>query len=133
MMLVPDVRQANPAVVERSTEAARTMSQRLSSRYLYEEFDQSDRWQLDDAVLEMIGIEEPARRANIQRRIYDAIREQYTATRQRELVAQRHRRQSQRRGTPSAADMAGDIWEEHRDSPGLLRFPEDFVRSWTSG
>lgn len=133
MMLVPDIRRAKPEEAERAIEAAGRMSQRLSSRYLYEEFDLSDRQQLDDSVLEMIGIEDPAQRAEIQRRIYDAIREQYAATRQRELVAQRHRRRSQRRGTPSAADMAEDIWEEHSESLGLLRFPEDFVHSWTGG
>ncbi len=133
MMLVPDVRQSPQEVAKRAITAAEAMAQRTSSRYLYEEFGLSDRQQLDDAVLEIIGIEDPAQRADIQHRIYDAIWEQYTATRQRELVAQRHRRQSQRRGTPSATDMAEDIWEEHRESLGLLQFPEDFVRSWTGG
>lgn len=133
MMLVPDIRQAQPEVAGRAIQAAEAMSQGLSSRYLYEEFELEGRQQLDDAVLEMIGIEDPAQRANIRGRIYDAIREQYTATRQRELVAQRHRRQSQRNGAPSATDMSEDIWEEHKDSLGLLAFPEDFVHRWTGG
>lgn len=133
MMLVPDVRQAKPEAAARAVEASTQLSQGLSSRYLYEEFGQPDRQKLDDAVLEMIGIDEPAQRADIQRRIYEAIEEQYIATRQRELVAQRDRRQSQRRGTLSPAELAEDIWEEHKETLGLLQFPDDFVRSWAGG
>jgi type I restriction-modification system DNA methylase subunit len=130
MMLVPDVRHAEPEVARKAIQVVEAMSEGLSSRYLYEEFDLKDRQQLDDAVLEMLGIEDPAQRSEIRGRIYDAIQEQYTATRQREIVAQRHRRQSQRNGAPSATDIAEDIWEEHLDSLSLLRFPEDFVHSW---
>jgi len=130
MMLVPDVRQAGSEVAGRAIEAAVTLSQGLSSRYLYEEFDLEARQQLDDAVLEMLSIEDTAQRSHVRRRIYDAIQEQYTATRQREIVAQRHRRQSQRTGAPSATDIAEDVWEEHHASLNLQRFPEDFVHRW---
>ena len=131
MMLVPDVRSVEPEAAERAIQAAEAMSQGTSSRYLYEEFDLPDRQELDDAVLEMIGIQDVALRGDLRQRIYDAIREQYTATRQRELIAQHDRRQSQRGGTQSVADIAEVIWEEHEDSLGLLQFPEDFVGSWT--
>jgi type I restriction-modification system DNA methylase subunit len=130
MMLVPDVRKAGPVVVKRAIQAAEAMSQGTSSRYLYEEFDSESRQQLDDAVLEIIGIFDAEARSRIRGRIYDAIRDLYTATREREVVAQRHRRKAQRNGGPSAADIAEDIWEEHRDSLNLLRFSEDFVHQW---
>jgi type I restriction-modification system DNA methylase subunit len=129
-MLVPDIRQVESEMAARAVQAAEMMSQGLSRRYLYEEFDLESRQQLDDAVLEIIGVEDAEERSRFRGRIYDAIRDLYTATREREIVAQRHRRQAQRNGGPSAADIAEDIWEEHRDSLNLLSFPEDFVHQW---
>lgn len=47
------------------------------------------------------------------------------AIRDREIIAQRDRRRSARRGAPSPQDIADEIWDQ-RDLD-LLQFPEDFV------
>jgi len=133
MMFVPDVRKARPEASQRAIAAANAMEQRLSCRYLFEEFSIADRQQLDDAVLEMLGIEDSQLRNDIRHRLYQAIEEQYRATRERELIAQRHRRRSQNWEALSAADIAEEIWEEHSASLGLLQFPEDFLRHRSDG
>lgn len=133
MMLVPDIRDVAPELAERATAAAEALSEGLSSRYLYEEFENEHRQTLDDVVLEILGITDVAGRRTLRTRIYEAIRAQYIATREREKVAQQHRRESQRTGAQSPTDIAEDIWEEHRAELGILRSPEDFVHSWEGG
>jgi hypothetical protein len=127
MMLVPDVRQAPAGVAERALAAAQRMARR-ATRNLPEEFDLSDRQDLDDAVLEMLGVGDPAERRALRGRIYDALAELYGATRARELIAQKDRLRSKRKGTLTAADMADELWDLEHESFGLLQFPEDFLR-----
>ena len=127
MMLVPDVRRAAPEAAARAVVVAERMAQRSASRYLWEEFELDDRQELDDAVLEILGIVDPAERVDLRQRIYDAIRELQQATREREVVAQADRRRSARRGRVSPQDIADEIWEEHWETFGLLEFPQAFV------
>jgi hypothetical protein len=133
MMLVPDIRQASPEAAARAIAAAEAMSKRLSARYLYDEFTLEDRQQLDDAVLEMVGIADARQRRNIRERLYQAIKGLYTATRARELVAQKDRRKAAGRRTFSPTDIADVIWESHKESLELLQFPGDFVSGATRG
>ena len=56
-MLVPDVRRASPEAAARAVAACERMSRRNAKRYLYEEFTLDDRRELDDATLEILGIE----------------------------------------------------------------------------
>ena len=51
--------------------------------------------------------------------------------RDREVIAQRDRRRSARRGAPSPQDIADEIWD--RRDLDLLQFPEDFVRRRNEG
>jgi hypothetical protein len=133
MMLVPDVRQASADTAARAVVAAERMAKRVTRRYLYEEFELSDRQELDDAVLEMLGFDDPEERLAVRSRLYRAIEEMYRATRDRELIAQQDRRRSQRRGEATATDIAQDIWDEHHESFGLLQFPDDFLRRPSGG
>ncbi len=59
MMLVPDIRRADPETAARAVAACRQMTGRDSLRHLYEEFELEDRRELDDATLEMLGIDDP--------------------------------------------------------------------------
>ena len=59
MMLIPDIRKASPEAAARAVAACKRMSHRSARRYLYEEFTLDDRRDLDDATLEILGLEEP--------------------------------------------------------------------------
>ncbi|MBI2866666.1 MAG: SAM-dependent DNA methyltransferase [Chloroflexi bacterium] len=127
MMLVPDVRRAPPEVAALAVAAAERMAKR-ASRNLPEEFVLDDRQDLDDAVLGFLGVADPAERRELRGRIYEALSQLYAATRARELIAQKDRLHSKRKGALTAADMADELWELERDSFKLLQFPEDFLR-----
>ncbi len=127
MMLVPDVRQAPPEVAARAIAAAERMARR-PSRNLPEEFSLSDRQELDDAVLEILGFTDFEERVALRSRLYAAVTQMYSATRTRELIAQKDRLRSKSKGVMTAADMAEELWEQHQDSFEVLQFPEDFVR-----
>ena len=66
MMLVPDIRQASPEAAGRAVAACEKIGRRRTARYLYEEFRLDDRRELDDAVLEMLGVEDPGDRADLR-------------------------------------------------------------------
>ena len=127
MMLVPDIRQASPEAAGRAVAACEKIGRRLTSRYLYEEFRLDNRRELDDAVLEMLGVEDPGDRADLRDRIYKAMSEMYEAIRDREVIAQRDRRRASRRATRTALDIAEEMWFEHGPGLNLLQFPEEFV------
>ncbi|MCH7843150.1 MAG: hypothetical protein IID01_10335, partial [Chloroflexi bacterium] len=131
MMLVPDPRAAAADVQRRVVEAAEVVAGRRVARMLPEEFELEDRQRLDDAVLELMGIDDAEERQEFRKQIYSALDEMYRATRERELVAQRDRARAARRGRNTPAEMAEDIWEEHYNTLGLVQFPEDFVQRWT--
>jgi len=133
MMLVPDVGQASVEVAARAIKAAERLSKRLSARTLPEEFSWADRQALDDALLEMLGLADPAERLAVRSRLYAALTALYAATRARELDAQKDRSRSKRKGQLTPAGMAGELWEEHHPSLHLLTFPDDFLRRASSG
>ncbi|MDP3064671.1 MAG: hypothetical protein Q8O40_15930 [Chloroflexota bacterium] len=127
MMLAPDVRGVPAELAARAVEAAEQMAKRVS-RNLPDEFALADRQALDDAVLEILGVADPVERVALRTRIYAALSELYAATRARELIAQKDRLRSKRKGTLTASDMAEELWEQQSASLGLLQFPEDFLR-----
>jgi type I restriction-modification system DNA methylase subunit len=131
MMLVPDPRAASPDVAKRIVEAAEAVSKRSVARTLPDEFGLEDRQRLDDAVLELLGVEDEEERKGLRARIYAAMQELYQATRERELVAQRDRARAKRKGRVTAADLADDIWLEEGERLRLMEFPDDFVRGWS--
>ena len=126
-MLVPDIRRASPATVERAVAACESMSRRHAKRYLYEEFALDDRRDLDDATLEILGIEDADERAALRDRLYNDVTELQQAIRKREIIAQRDRRNASRRGDLTPQAIAAELWTEHNSSLNLLQFPEDFV------
>ncbi len=133
MMLVPDVRNASPEVASRAVSACERMSRRNASRYLYEEFTLDDRRELDDATLEILGIEDADERVALRDRIYRDVTDMQHSIRDRELIAQGDRRRSARRGTTTPQDIADELWAEHESSLDLLQFPEDFVTRSNEG
>ena len=127
MMLVPDIRNASPEAAERAVAACERMSQRDAKRYLYEEFTLDDRRELDDATLEILGIEDAYERVALRERLYRDVTELQKAIREREIIAQRDRRNASRRGGLTPQAIATELWSEHSSSLNLLQFPEDFV------
>lgn len=126
MMLIPDPRVASPVLSKRLLAAAEAMATRLSARTLPDEFEMDDRRELDDGVLELLGVADPSERAALRELVYNALRTQYGATRQRERVAQRDRSRSARGGA-GVGDLADDLWQELEPSLALQEFPRDFL------
>ena len=127
MMLVPDVRKASSEAASRAVAACERMSERDANQYLYEEFALDDRRELDDATLEILGIEDVDERAALRDRLYRDVIDLQRAIREREIIAQRDRRNASRRGRSTPQDIANELWVEHESSLNLLQFPEDFV------
>jgi hypothetical protein len=98
---------------------------------LPDEFRMEARQRLDDAALELLGIESEEERRGLRWRIYAAMEELYKATRERELVAQRDRVKAKRKGRVTAADLADDIWMGEGEGLKLMEFPHDFVGRWS--
>ncbi len=133
MMLVPDARMTDAVVSARAVAAAERMAKRLSARTLPEEFSLAERQELDDAVLEMLGYSDTKERHAVRTRLYAALTTLYAATRARELVAQKDRLRSKRKGQMTPAEMADELWEGHHSSLNLLKFPDDFLRRQSRG
>ena len=133
-MLVPDIRQATPETAERAIIACNQMSGRNAQRFLYDEFGLEDRRELDDATLEILGIEDSDERSALRDRIYQDLADLQKATKERETIAQRDRRKSARRtSAPTPLEIAEEIWGEHQFTLDLLQFPEDFVKDLNEG
>ena len=133
MLLVPDVRRASPEAAARAVAACERMSRRNAKRYLYEEFTLDDRRELDDATLEILGIEGPEDRAALRDRLYRDVTDLQQATREREVIAQRDRVRSSQRAAASPQYVADELWYEHESDLDLLQFPEDFVTRSNEG
>ena len=91
---------------------------------------------LDDAVLEILeilGIEDADERAALRDRLYRDVEDLQRAIREREIVAQRDRRRSARRGASTPQEIADELWDERQDEFDLLQFPEDFLTHPNAG
>ena len=127
IMLVPDIRIAPTDAAARAVAACERVSYRNAKQFLYDEFDLEDRRELDDATLEILGVEDAQERADLRDKIYRDLRDLQRSTRSREIIAQHDRRRASRRGQVTPQDIAGELWVEHESALGLLQFPEDFV------
>ena len=127
MMLVPDIRGASPEAAARAVAACERMSRRDAKRFLYEEFTLEDRRALDDATLEILGIDDADERTALRDRIYRDVTDLQQAIREREIIAQRDRRRSTQRAAATPQHIADELWSEHESDFNLLQFPEDFV------
>ena len=133
MMLVPDIRKASPEAAARAIAACERMSQRDAGRYLYEEFALDDRRELDDATLEILGIEDADERTALRDRMYWDVTALQRAIREREIIAQHDRRNAGQRAASSPQAIADELWLDHESGLNLLQFPEDFVARPSEG
>jgi len=93
------------------------------------ELDMNDRRELDDAVLEMLGVESPARRQELLDELYGYLREFFELTRQKEEKAISNKNKARRRGQASPAEIAAQILAAIQEEHGglLRRYDPDFL------
>lgn len=153
MMLVPDPNQGSADSRERVARAFENLKQRPALYFLPErrlrhmaysqagkealldklsdlcELEMEDRRELDDAVLEMLGVESAERRVELIDELYDYLREFFELTRQKEEKAIVNKNQARRRGQASPTDIAAQILAEIQENhPDLLsRYDPDFL------
>ena len=126
-MLVPNICNTSVEASARAIEACKQMSTRQAQQYLYEEFILDDRRELDDATLEILGIEDRDERTSLRSRIYQDVTNLQRSTRELEVIAQGDRLQASRRSSSTPQDIADELWTEFQSELNLLQFPEDFV------
>ncbi len=136
MMLVPDPRGADPAVLKRVKAAFKKLMKRDALAFLSErrlrtmsytakkkvddldqlpdttEMDMKDRHELDDAVLELLGEKDPVVRRQTREALYEYLRGFFESTRRKEEHAIANKNSVRRRSTASPADIAAEIVEE---------------------
>jgi hypothetical protein len=153
MMLVPNPRLAGEEQIARVGKAFGKIQERNPLQFLSErrlrhmaftqagkeaqldklsdlcELDMADRRELDDAVLEMLGVESPERRQELREELYDYLREFFELTRQKEEKAIVNKNKARRRGQASPTEIAAQILAEIQEShPDLLsRYDPDFL------
>ena len=153
MMLVPDPTKATPAARQKVAEAFEKMKGRkalflLSERRLrlmsyrargreaeleqlsdLSELDMPDRLELDDAVLQLMGIKSKKVRDAFIGELYAYLREFFEWTRQKEEKAIVNKNKSKRRGPARPEEVAAQIHKEILDTdPALLRqYDPDFI------
>ncbi|APV44161.1 N-6 DNA Methylase [Dehalogenimonas formicexedens] len=153
MMLVPDIRVASRSQLQRISQAFASMKDRKSLTFVSEkrlrtmaftgagkvkeldslsdatELDMPDRRDLDDAVLEMVGVKSPKQRDKIIDELYTYLRHFFEATRQKEEKAIINKNTARRRERIRPADIASQIYEDiSKNDPELLRrYEVDFL------
>jgi len=93
------------------------------------ELDMADRQELDDAVLEMIGVKSPERRKEMIEALYGYLREFFERTRRKEEKAILNKNKARRRGKTDPSQIAGQIFDELAESHAefLRRYDPDFL------
>jgi hypothetical protein len=134
MMLVPDPRKATKKQLDRVAAAFEKMKGRkvlqfLSERRMREmaytqagkadqlrnlsdecELDMPDRRELDDAVLDLLGVKTKKERDDIIRYLYGYLREFYEDTRRKEEKAIANKKRAGKKGAASPRDIAAQIF-----------------------
>ena len=152
MMLVPDVRKASAFQLQRVSEAFAKMKNRdvqplISERRLrgmaytqagkleeleslpdISELDMADRWELDDAVLELLGVKTKNERKRLREELYSYLREFFELTRQKEEKAIENKKRAMRRGKTKPADIAQQIYQEivADENRWLMNYADNF-------
>ena len=156
LMLVPNPRLAEERAVERVCGAFRKMREREAIGFLPEkrlksnraraggahdtgqptygdvsELDLSDRRELDEATLGLLGIGSTGEQRVLVDRLYEFLREHFENVRSKEEQAQANRRVTKGRGGLSPAVIAAELFERLlREEPSLLgKWDPDFVTS----
>lgn len=93
------------------------------------ELDMTDRRELDEAVLEMLGVTFPQKRQEMIDELYAHLREFFEATRQKEEKAILNKNTSRRRGTARPGDIAAEIHNAIAENEPalLLQYEADFL------
>ena len=95
------------------------------------EIDMTDRHELDDAVLEMLGVRSVRERDEWLRRLYDYLRGHFESVRQKEEKAIVNKNTSSRRSAKTATELAAEIVAELREKHDRLLLPfDDFVDNY---
>ncbi|GAH32140.1 unnamed protein product, partial [marine sediment metagenome] len=145
MMLVPDPGKGTPSSRQRVALAFENLTQRKALMFLAErrlrtmaytssgrandldglsdltELDMPDRRELDDAVLQMIGVDSSQRRQELIDELYSYLREFFEAIRQKEEKAIINKNMARRRERIRPADIAAQIRKAiSENEPDLL-------------
>ncbi len=154
MMLVPDPRQAPKKILRRIEKAFAKLAKRPAMQFLSEqrmrrmafmqngkehkladlsdqcELDMPDRRELDDAVLELMGVDDAEERADLIERLYGYLRWFFEETRQKEEQAIANKKRTAHRGQASPADIAKQVLQEVKDHHGWMQkqYDRDFLR-----
>lgn len=136
MMLVPDPRAATKTQQQRVARAFRKLAKRDAYQFLSEhrlrrmaymqrgkqskldgltdicELDMPDRRELDDAVLQMLGVNDAVRRGELIERLYTYLRQFFEDVRQKEERAIENKKRAKRGGIATAPDVAKQIIED---------------------
>lgn len=135
MMPIPDARLASALLTNRLHAAVESMLKREALRLLdvdgkgeewSGELAQKDRQELDDAVLELLGIENADERKQLRAELYSAMTQLYREIRATEKKMQKFRTMTARRGRPSPKSLADEIWETLEEKP-VAKSLADFV------
>ena len=154
MMLVPDWTKASKVVAKRISAAAKRLASRpvlgfLSAQRLRQksaqakskngvadlsafsdqsELEQADRHELDDAVLELLGYEDPIQRKALRGEIYGYLRHRFERERQKEESAIDNKARSKKRQRVTADGLAAAVFKFVSDrQPALLRGYDSFL------
>jgi hypothetical protein len=153
MMLVADPRKGSLSAQKRVAEAFERLKERKALQFLSErrlrqmayrearreheldalsdecELDMPDRRELDDAVLELMGVRSEKERSALIEQLYEHLREFFEWVRQKEQEAIRNKKRAKRRAHPSAGDIAEQIFKQiSEEERQLLRaYPRDFL------
>ncbi|MCD6282480.1 N-6 DNA methylase [bacterium] len=136
MMLVPDPRKATKTQQQRVARAFRKLAKRDAYQFLSEkrlrrqaymqkgkqakldglsdlsELDMADRRELDDAVLQMLGVRDKARRDELIERLYAYLRQFFEDVRQKEERAIENKKRAKRKGGATAPEVAKQILDD---------------------
>jgi type I restriction-modification system DNA methylase subunit len=94
---------------------------------LPQELRQKDRQELDDAVLELIGVSDPKERVKLRKRLYEEVTKFYRQVRLLELQAIENKNRSKRKTGITAQKIADDIWDElPKDT--IKNYPDNFLK-----
>ena len=153
MMLVPDPTKATRKAQERVARAFEKLKQRKALQLLSErrmrqmaytkagketeleklsdecELDMPDRRELDDAVLEMMGVQSKTRRQELIDELYDYLRQFFEWTRQKEEKAIINKGIAKRRGPARPGEIASQIfqWIVENEGQLLRQYDSDFL------
>jgi hypothetical protein len=153
MMLIPNPSNASECKIQKVVETFTKLKKRNALQFISErrlrkmayarkgkaeeleslsdlcELDMSDRRELDDAVLELLGVNSKQRRNELIGELYSFLREFFELTRQKEEKAIINKNKSKRRSRVKPEEIAAQVFEEIKSSyPQMLRqYDPDFL------